>query len=63
MPRELSENEFSDLEMAIMLTEAGFDVDLYDTSADNDTDYDTNLVAEMAINEGYDWDDLEQYWY
>lgn len=63
MPRKLSENEFSDLEMAIMLTEAGFDVDLYDTSTDNDVDYDTNLVAEMAINEGYDWDDLEQYWY
>lgn len=63
MPRELSENEFSELEMAIMLTEAGFDVELYDTNADDDSDYNEGLVAEMAINEGYDWDDVQEYWY
>jgi len=47
-----------EIEMAKELTDMGYDVDL---NLDNET-FNSMLVAEMAVNEGYTWNDVTELW-
>lgn len=48
----------NDLEMAKELVDMGYDVE-YDYEKEN---YNKSLVAEMAVNEGYEWDKSKEQW-
>ena len=48
----------NDLKMAMELTDMGYDVDL-DLK---DETYSETLVAEMAVNESYKWNDSLEIW-
>jgi|SRR5690625_2712224 len=49
----------NDYEMAKQLTDIGYDVDLVVESYS----YDEGLVAEMAIKEGYEWNESQEVWF
>lgn len=49
--------QYKDSDMAKELTDKGYDVEY-----ESDSNYNEGLVAEMAINEGYRWDDETEKW-